>query len=410
MNLIRLAEKIKSPLVFAHVRASSAGSVSESNCQPWQYGRLMFMHYGLIADFHLIKRKVQESLSDEIFLTVNGNTDSEWVFAVFLSQLMAPRQAEPFCHNVLKVAMLRTISKLNAWSKDAGISEASFMNFAVTDGVSVVCTRYINSLTLESASLYISSGTKFECYKPGHYKMVKEAAKREDLVMIASEPLTVEETDWLKVPMNTVVVITLRMNVLMYPIEDEFRRPGQQLEQQRERLEIKRPIVAAITGERRKDGARDIGHREVAFMGKDNMAERASADVKDVLATSGLIGAGISGDNKKYSNNGSDSTPSSPAMSSSPSAYYLPSSPSNSSMSTLSSYFSDMTVYEFAKDGDNAGVTGIMGRGHRIKGYDEDSEIEEDYRIFPVNTSSAPVMIPKDAGGLDQFSSSRQRS
>ena len=33
MNLIRLADKIKSPLVFAHVRASTAGSVSESNCK-----------------------------------------------------------------------------------------------------------------------------------------------------------------------------------------------------------------------------------------------------------------------------------------------------------------------------------------------------------------------------------------
>lgn len=37
-NLIRLAEKIKSPLVFAHVRASTAGTVTETNCHPFQYG------------------------------------------------------------------------------------------------------------------------------------------------------------------------------------------------------------------------------------------------------------------------------------------------------------------------------------------------------------------------------------
>lgn len=94
MNLIRLADKIKSPLVFAHVRASTAGSVSESNCKqqhffsdrkmyfegtiglcnqeknnspyqcflllighPWQYGRLMFMHNGNVADFHLVRKR-----------------------------------------------------------------------------------------------------------------------------------------------------------------------------------------------------------------------------------------------------------------------------------------------------------------------------------------------------------------
>ncbi|KAK3824876.1 MAG: N-terminal nucleophile aminohydrolase, partial [Benniella sp.] len=251
MNLIRLAEKIKSPLVFAHVRGSNAGSVSESNCQPWHFGRLMFMHNGLIADFHLIKRKVQQSLSDEIFHSVNGNTDSEWAFAVFLSQLETPRQTEPFCHTVLKEAMLKTIMLLNSWLKEAKMEktsdttvgsrsrftaeassssslsspttmEPSFMNFAVTDGVSVVCSRYVNSTEVDAASLYISSGSKFECYEPGHYRMIKTAAKRVDLVVIASEPLTFEEADWLKVPTNTLLVVTSRMNVLMYPIEDEY--------------------------------------------------------------------------------------------------------------------------------------------------------------------------------------------
>ncbi|KAF9304327.1 hypothetical protein BGZ74_001805 [Mortierella antarctica] len=227
MNLIRLSEKIRSPLVFAHVRASLAGTVSESNCHPWQHGRLMFMHNGTISDFHLIKRKVQESLSDDIFLAVNGNTDSEFAFAVFLSQLSTPSQTEPFCHSTLKDAMLRTIAKLNAWTKEAGATEVSLMNFAVTDGVSVVCTRYINSRNLEAASLHYSSGTRFEEYKPGHYRMVK-ADRREDIVVIASEPLTFEKADWLAIPSNTVVVITSKMNVLMYPVMDEYYNPDPQ--------------------------------------------------------------------------------------------------------------------------------------------------------------------------------------
>ena len=35
-NLVRLAEKIKSPLLFAHVRASTSGAVTEANCHPWK--------------------------------------------------------------------------------------------------------------------------------------------------------------------------------------------------------------------------------------------------------------------------------------------------------------------------------------------------------------------------------------
>ncbi|KAG0073007.1 hypothetical protein BGZ92_003964, partial [Podila epicladia] len=213
-----------------------------------------------------IKRKVQESLSDDIFLAVNGNTDSELAFAVFLSQLTTPSQSKPFCHSTLKDAMLRTIAKLNAWTKEAGATEVSLMNFAVTDGVSVVCSRYISSRNLEAASLYYSSGTRFEEYKPGHYRMVK-ADKREDIVVIASEPLTFEKADWLTIPSNTVVVITSKMNVLMYPIMDEYYNPdpqGRSTEQ----------VAIAVLEERtHEDGARDTAHREVVYV------EDSSADL-----------------------------------------------------------------------------------------------------------------------------------
>ena len=59
------------------------------------------------------------------------------------------------------------------------------MNFAVTDGDIVVCTRYVNSNESDAASLYYSSGTKFESYDKGHYRMTK-SNKREDLIVISS--------------------------------------------------------------------------------------------------------------------------------------------------------------------------------------------------------------------------------
>ncbi|CAG8565170.1 8464_t:CDS:2, partial [Diversispora eburnea] len=136
-NLTRLAEKIKSSLVFAHVRASTAGVLSETNCHPWQYERLMWMHNGDISNFN--------KLDDP----KNGHFD----------------------HTTLKDAMLKTIGLLNTWAIEEGIDEPSLLNFAVTDGQSVICTRYISSKTEEAASLYFSSGTSFVEYKPGHYKM-----------------------------------------------------------------------------------------------------------------------------------------------------------------------------------------------------------------------------------------------
>lgn len=47
VNLKRLATKVRSPLIFAHVRAAIPGMlVSEANCHPFQYGRYLWMHNG----------------------------------------------------------------------------------------------------------------------------------------------------------------------------------------------------------------------------------------------------------------------------------------------------------------------------------------------------------------------------
>ncbi|KAF9270111.1 glutamine amidotransferase [Marasmius fiardii PR-910] len=241
VNLTRLAEKIKSPLVFGHVRATTAGSLSLDNCHPFVHGKLMFMHNGGIADFPLIKRKLQCSLPDVAFNTVQGNTDSEWAFALFLSKasqfraiwyVLPDPDAKSFTSDILKEAMLRTISTLNDFAESAGITEPSLMNFCVTDGETVIATRYISSRTEEAASLWFSSGTTFsEFCQGGHYKMAK-ADKRENIIMIASEPLTFERgnclqcsSDWMEIKTNNMVVITPRMNLLQIPIIDQFYVP-----------------------------------------------------------------------------------------------------------------------------------------------------------------------------------------
>jgi len=223
-NLSRLADKIKSPLVFAHVRATTAGTLSEDNCHPFRYGKLMFMHNGGIAEFSKVKRRLQQSLPDDIFNVPQGNTDSEWAFALYLSKL-PDANASSFTPDVLKDAMLKTIATFNEFAREFSITEPSLMNFCVTDGETVVVTRYISSKADEAASLWFSSGTSFYEYaKGGHYKMSK-ADKRENIIMVASEPLTFESADWMEIRTNYMVVITPKMNLLQIPIKDEFYTP-----------------------------------------------------------------------------------------------------------------------------------------------------------------------------------------
>ncbi|CAO1620009.1 unnamed protein product [Jaminaea pallidilutea] len=220
-NLQRLCEKIRSPLVFAHIRASTSGALSETNCHPWRFGRLMWMHNGQISSFGRLKRTLLGSLNDDMLNFPQGQTDSEWAFALFLSHLDRPGRQEPFEWKELKEAMDKTIQCLNQWAKDRGVKEPSLMNFCVTDGRSILCTRYVSSLHDEAASLYFSSGTSFYEREKGRFRMRKED-RRQNIVVVASEPLTFEKADWMEVPTNTMIIVTPQMNVLQIPILDEY--------------------------------------------------------------------------------------------------------------------------------------------------------------------------------------------
>lgn len=210
--------------MFAHVRATTTGALSESNCHPFAYASLMFMHNGHLANFNRIKRKLASSINDEYFLMVQGSTDSEWAFALFLDTLESlgvdpknPPTENGFGHTLLRQAMLGTIERLNGFWADTGNDEPSLLNFAATDGHSVVCTRYVSSRTDEAASLYFSSGTRFHEYKEGGFYRMERHDRGQDLVMVASEPLTFERGDWVTVPTNSILSIN-KQTVLIHPI------------------------------------------------------------------------------------------------------------------------------------------------------------------------------------------------
>ena len=91
-NLRHLCRHIRSPLFFAHVRASTGTPTTRPNCHPFAYGRWMFMHNGQIGDWSLIRRQVEALIPDALYKARIGTTDSE---AVFLAILGAGAETDP---------------------------------------------------------------------------------------------------------------------------------------------------------------------------------------------------------------------------------------------------------------------------------------------------------------------------
>jgi len=215
-NLYRLAEKISSTCIFSHVRAASPGMlVTEVNCHPFQYGRLLWMHNGSIAQFLKIKRRLRQTLKDDFYNFIQGTSDSEHAFAVFLNLL--PDPSDSYSTEQLAQTMQATIRQLTDWSEEAGITEPSYFNFAVTDGQSVVATRYVSDPLQEPASLHFSFGTKFECHE-GACRMI-QAEHPEHAVIVTSEPLTDVKEDWRSVPKNHMILITPQLDIRLLKIE-----------------------------------------------------------------------------------------------------------------------------------------------------------------------------------------------
>lgn len=209
-NLRRLADKTRSPCFFAHVRAASRGTaVTELNCHPFQYDRFLWMHNGGIAGFPRVKRRLAASLSDEVYNAIEGTSDSEHAFAMFLDRILD--RIDEYTVDDLADAMRFTIHRLRDWGMEAGIDAPSRYNFAVTDGQTVIATKYITKPDLPPHSLYYASGDRFENVG-GRYRMAK-AGRRARAAIIASEPLTEDRSDWIAVPPNHMVIVTPELHV-----------------------------------------------------------------------------------------------------------------------------------------------------------------------------------------------------
>ena len=85
-NLRELAAHIRSPLVFAHIRASTGTPVQQTNCHPFRHGRWLWMHNG--ADPRLPRASSASSCSPSTrrcIREIEGSTDSEVFFFLALT-------------------------------------------------------------------------------------------------------------------------------------------------------------------------------------------------------------------------------------------------------------------------------------------------------------------------------------
>lgn len=216
-NLMSIAPKIRSSCFFAHVRAGNVGGVSRVNCHPFHHDRFLFMHNGEIGDFAKIKRHIRRELHDDIYETVQGQTDSEHFFALFLETFY--RQQAKFTPHDLTASLQETLKRLERIQKKYGGDTVSFINIALADGKNTVALRYTTHPELIARTLYYSAGSAFKV-KNGEYRMQPAINHKNEAIIIASEKLTGYQGEWQHVPVNHVLTVNSHLSIQLKALDD----------------------------------------------------------------------------------------------------------------------------------------------------------------------------------------------
>ncbi|MGB3405277.1 MAG: ergothioneine biosynthesis protein EgtC [Microcoleaceae cyanobacterium] len=178
-NLSSLSRYIESGQILGYVRSATSGqAVTLSNCQPFQDKQLLFTHNGYIDNFRQsLYRPIRERLSDEIYTKIEGTTDSEHLFALFLQELTTAETPD------LVDALRQTLETVETLAKKYQVK--ALVNIIVSDGNQMVASRFV--VDGQAPSLY----------------WLKDDPRFPESVIIASEPLF--NADWQPCPEHTII-------------------------------------------------------------------------------------------------------------------------------------------------------------------------------------------------------------
>jgi len=221
LNLLSMASNAESKCIFAHIRAGTAPTATvDVNNHPFAWGNFLFMHNGSVAEFPTIKIDMLNLLSDAARRHIRGTTDTEHCAALFFTYLDpdGPWTDRKYSLDQLKLAMKKTIAKLIELFQKVADPQKTYqtrLNFAVTGGYRMLCTRYSFPVDMDPPSLYWSDtagallNSKFDGnpnHRTTHTNPCKhKASEYGKHFIVASEPMTYDDKQWHLIPKNTMV-------------------------------------------------------------------------------------------------------------------------------------------------------------------------------------------------------------
>jgi predicted glutamine amidotransferase len=193
-NLKDLAAHLVSPVVFAHIRASTGGAIQQTNCHPFRHGEWLWMHNGLIRDFAAVKRDLAFAVDPSLYPEIEGSTDSELFF--YLALTFGLEDDPP-------AALEQAVGFIEQTGERHGVEHPIQMTVATTNGSTVWAFRYSS----EGASRTLFYSTLVDTLKAQYPDVPFLQQFSEESRLVVSEPLGDLPGVWNEVPESSYGVV-----------------------------------------------------------------------------------------------------------------------------------------------------------------------------------------------------------
>ena len=224
-NLQNLAQKIRPACMLAHVRGvaySTRVEISLQNVHPFHFAGtpLVLAHNGDLAGMARMKPLLEPHVRPEYLAQIHGTTDSEWIYALFMSRLSSP--SELLEEQPLFDAIQGTLDIIRDVRAKLGIALSSSVNLFIANGRQLAALRYcfdfgcyrtegpdkVHEANLSFLSLWYTLGRDYALHD-GEWKMTG-GAENADSIIVASEPLTKDTSAWVELPEYGALFVEMR--------------------------------------------------------------------------------------------------------------------------------------------------------------------------------------------------------
>jgi glutamine amidotransferase len=210
----RVSGVVASETVIAHVRKATVGGLNVLNCHPFQYGRWVFAHNGEIKKFEETRKPLREEVAPRLRRFILGDTDSEVIFFLFLSQLSQYGPlSKKFSIDEVVQALRETVSKVREVCDGEAEEEKALLTLMVTDGSTMAATRSGKELFWSTYKTHCADrdtcpSLSPECEAPTESGFVNH-------LIFSSEPIEGENI-WHEMERDEVVGVDWRMRLARF--------------------------------------------------------------------------------------------------------------------------------------------------------------------------------------------------